>query len=59
MKELGAFFTSKKHATTQAEFALYIQLAEIPNRGKEHINTLEMRAVEQALLYWGRSWKGK
>jgi len=28
-------------------------------RKKEHINTQEMRAVEQALLHWGSSWHGK
>ena len=25
----------------------------------EHSNTKEMRAVEQALLYWGKQWQGK
>ena len=25
----------------------------------EHINTKEMRAVEQAVLYWGKQWQGK
>jgi len=25
----------------------------------EHINTKELRAVEQALLFWGPKWKGR
>ena len=24
----------------------------------EHVNTKQMRAVEQALLHWGKSWTG-
>ena len=36
-----------------------IPLPRYPSRMNEHINTKEMRAVEQALLYWEKQWQGK
>ena len=35
-----------------------VSLPRYLNKNNEHINTKEMRAVEQALLYWGGQWRG-
>ena len=34
--------------------AFSISLPRYLNKNNEHINTQEMRAVEQALLHWGK-----
>ena len=39
--------------------AFSIPLPRYLRRMNEHINTKEMRAVEQAQLYWGKQWQGK
>lgn len=39
--------------------AFSINLPRHLRRTREHINTKEMRAVEQALLYWGQAWRRK
>ena len=39
--------------------AFSIPLPRYLRRMNEHINTKEMWAVEQALLYWGKQWQGK
>ena len=72
-KGLGAFFIDKRQracrlsssahnqdATTQPypEAAFSIALPKYIMRKREHINTKEMRAVEQSLLYWGKHWRG-
>ena len=38
--------------------AFSIALPRFLLRLNEHINTKELRAVEQALLYWGKLWTG-
>ena len=38
--------------------AFSITLPRYITRTSEHINTKEMRAVEQALLHWGMKWEG-
>jgi len=72
-KGLGAFFIDKRQracrpsssahnqdATTQPypEAAFSIALPKYIMRKREHINTKEMCAVEQSLLYWGKHWRG-
>jgi len=37
--------------------AFAISLPRYITRTSEHINTKEMRAVEQALLHWGNKWR--
>jgi len=39
--------------------AFSISLPHYISKTREHINTKEMRAVEQALLYWGQKWTGR
>ena len=39
--------------------AFFISLPRYITRTCEHINTKEMRAVQQALLHWGKKWQGK
>ena len=58
-KWLGAFYTTESQSIAQPDSAFSILLSTSRGQTKEHINTLEMRAVEQALLYWGPAWKGK
>jgi len=58
-KGLGAFYTCEKQPEPQADSAFTIPLPKNLSLRKEHINTQEMRAVEQALLRWGQRWKGK
>jgi len=45
-------------AQTHAEAAFSISLLNYLTRNKEHINTKEIHAVEQSLLYWGKLWRG-
>jgi len=56
---LGGFFTEPTQNAPQPQSAFSIPLPDYILKAREHINTLEMRAVEQVLLYWGREWKGK
>ena len=56
---LGAFFLESTQTTPQPDAAFSIAFPKYIIEAKEHINTLEMRAVEQVLLYWGRLWRGK
>ena len=72
-KGLGAFYidnkpnldsSSPKTQTTaipqpKPGAAFSIALSRNLVQAKEHINTKEMRAVEQALLHWGSEWRGK
>ena len=57
-KGLGAFYTSGIGQQPEPDAAFSISLPSYITRAREHINTKEMRAVEQALLYWGRQWRG-
>ena len=72
-KGLGAFYIDKRVANCLGtspsdcgnpceqpypKAAFSIPLPKFLRRKREHINTMEMRAVEQALLYWGRQWRG-
>lgn len=69
----GAYFTTADRARTEVGTsqgssiavshpipgaAFSISLPRFINRNNEHINTKEMRAVEQALLHWGKSCRG-
>ena len=58
-KGLGAYYTTPSQPYPQIESILSIALPTSPIHQREHINTKEMRAVEQLLLYFGRGWKGK
>jgi len=58
-KGLGGYFLQEGETIPQPGAAFSIRLPRHLGRTKEHINTQEMRAVEQALLYWGKSWRGK
>lgn len=58
-KGLGAFFISNLQSIPQPDMAFSIALPQDVTRKREHMNTQEMRAVEQALLHWGPSWHGK
>lgn len=56
---IETFHTSKispPHPFPGAAFSMSIP--RYISRNREHINTKEMRAVEQALLHWGRNWRG-
>ena len=72
-KGLGAYYhdphqATYKHRTstsTEQEYtypelgsAFLIALPRYLARMNEHINTMELHAVEQALLYWGDRWRG-
>lgn len=56
---LGAFYISETGTSVSTDSAFSIPLPTSGPVAREHINTLEMRAVEQAILYWGHTWKGK
>ena len=60
IKELGAFYTrgTDQYSGPEPDSAFSISLPSYIARAREHINTKEMRVVEQALLYWSRRWKG-
>jgi len=58
-KGLGAFSTTNTRPTPQPESAFSIVLPTSQTHAREHINTLEMRAVEQAILYRGKVRRGK
>ena len=56
---LGAFYMTALQTSAQPSSSFAISLPTGRKHPREHINTLEMQAVEQALLYWGQRWKGK
>ena len=58
-KGLGAFYLRENQVQPQPDSAFSIPLPRSLLKGQEHINTQEMRAVEQVLLHWGREWRGK
>ena len=51
--------SSSIHPGPNPGSAFSITLPTSVIRAREHINTKEMRAVEQALLHWGQKWKDK
>ena len=55
-KEIGVFYTRGISQQPEPDAAFSISLPCYIARAREHINTEELRAVEQALLYWGRQW---
>jgi len=57
-KGLGGYYISPNQAQPEPGAAFSIPIPYSIARGKEHINTQEMRAVEQVLLHWGKNWKG-
>ena len=58
-KGLGRYYLSGSQTSPLPESAISITLPPHLTKTKEHINTQEMRAVEQVLLYWGGKWRGK
>ena len=50
-KGLGAFYTSHSQPQPQSHSAFAIPISPNPSLRNEHINTQDMRAVEQALVY--------
>lgn len=60
-KGLGGYFLrsqQQKVTDIAAAEAFSSSLPRNIQRMKEHINTKEMRAVEQCLLHWGSRWRG-
>ena len=47
----------QRHPEPNSAFSIPLPLSIA--KGREHINTQEMRAVKQVLLYWAPMWKGK
>ena len=58
-KGLAAFDLREHQVHPQPDAAFSIPLPRSLVKGQEHINTQEMRAVEQVLLHWGNKWRGK
>jgi len=56
---LGAFYTTNTQPMPQLESPFSIVLPTSQTHAREHINILEMRAVEQAILYWVKVWRSK
>jgi len=56
---LGAFYLSPNQDKPDPDAAFCIPLPRSLATAREHINTTEMRAVEQVLLHWGSKWRGK
>jgi len=56
---LGGYYLSQsqKHPEPDSAFSIPIPLPIA--KGREHINTQEMRAFEQVLLHWASKGKGK
>jgi len=50
--------TEQPHSSPQSGSAFSIALPRYLARANEHINTKELHALEQALLYWGDQWRG-
>ena len=58
-KGLGEYNTCPAPPYPQPDSVLSIALPSPRVHAREHINTEEKRAVEQILLYMGKSWEGK
>ena len=58
-KGLGRYYLSRSQTSPLPESAFSISRPPHLTKTKEHINTEEMRAVEQVFLYWGGKWRGK
>jgi len=58
-KGLGGYYIRGTETHPGPESAFAISSPSYLAKAREHINTQEMRAVEQVLLYWGALWKGK
>ena len=61
LKGLGGYFQEDERAgihDIQPRAAFMLVLPRHIKRKQEHINSKEMRAVEQGLLRWGGLWKG-
>ena len=72
-KGLGAFYITGEDSEATKDYQ-NIQLTAVPEpspgaassialphyitKTTEHINTKEMQAIEQALLHWGKRWRG-
>ena len=58
-QELGGYYLrqGQRHPEPDSEFLIPPALSIA--KGREHINTQEMRAVQQVLLYWAPMWMGK
>ena len=57
-KGLAAFYLREHQVHPQPDAAFSIPFPRSLVKGQEHINTQEMRAVEQVLLHWGNKWRG-
>jgi hypothetical protein len=62
LKGLGGYFLCENETTAEltVEKAFSVALPRhlLQRKPTEHINTRELRAVEQCLLHWGHSWAG-
>ena len=61
LKGLGGYYREEASTSTRdilPKAAFMLALARHIQRHHEHINTKEIRAVEQGLLRWGSQWKG-
>jgi hypothetical protein len=62
LKVLGGYFLcgneTTAELTVEKAFSVALPRHLLQRRPPEHINTRELRAVEQCLLHWGRSWAG-
>lgn len=56
---LGGYYLGQGQVHPEPDSAFSIPIPLSIAKGREHINTQEMRAVEQVLLYWAPRWKGK
>jgi len=56
---LGGYYLGQSQVHTVPDSAFSIPIPLSIAKGREHINTQEMRAVEQVLLHWASKWKGK
>lgn len=56
---LGAFYLSPNQHKPDPDAAFCIPLPRSVATPREHINTTEMRGVEQVLLHWRSKWRGK
>jgi hypothetical protein len=62
LKGLGGYFLrgyeTTAELTVEKAFSVALPRHLLQRRPAEHINTRELRAVEQCLLHWGHSWAG-
>ena len=56
---LEGYYLSQGQVHPEPDSAFSIPIPLSIAKGREHIKTQEMRAVEQVLLYWAPTWKGK